>query len=184
MDRLFTLLAVISALLLLWITLSTGFNIFSRYLGFGGLIWGVQFTEYSLLWMTLLGATWLLRKDKHVTVDIITSALNKRSNAYLRIVHSIMGTLVCGVLAWYGAVVTWGQYQRGVVDIQVIDVPKYLLLIIIPLGFFFLVLEFVRKFFVTIKELKEGKYASTAMEETPDHEVDGTAENRVKGVSN
>ena len=75
MDKILTVLAVIPALLLLYIVLSTSVNVLSRFLGFGGLVWGVQFTEYSLLWMTLLGATWVLKRNKHVTEDLITGRL-------------------------------------------------------------------------------------------------------------
>jgi TRAP-type C4-dicarboxylate transport system permease small subunit len=154
MDKILTVLGVIPALLLLYIVLSTSVNVFARFLGFGGLVWGVQFTEYSLLWMTLLGATWVLKRDKHVTVDLITGLLKERTMVYFNLAHSIMGFAVCALLCWYGAVVTWGQYQRGVVDIQVVDVPKYLVLIVIPLGFFFLSLEFVRRFFASLKEMR------------------------------
>lgn len=156
-DKILTALGVIPALLLLFMVLSTSFTIFARFLGFSGLIWGVQFTEYSLLWMTLLGATWVLKRDKHVTVDLITGLLKERSKAYFDLVHSIMGFAVSAVLCWYGAIVSWGQYQRGVVDIQVVDVPKYLVLMVIPAGFFFLSLEFIRKFLITLKVIRRPK---------------------------
>jgi len=156
-DKILTALGVIPALLLLFMVLSTSFTIFARFLGFSGLIWGVQFTEYSLLWMTLLGATWVLKRDKHVTVDLITGLLKERSKAYFDLVHSIMGFAVSAVLCWYGAIVSWGQYQRGVVDIQVVDVPKYLVLIVIPAGFLFLSLEFIRRFLITLKVIRHPK---------------------------
>ena len=160
-DRILTALGVIPALLLLFMVLSTSFTIFARFLGFSGLIWGVQFTEYALLWMTLLGATWVLKRDKHVTVDLITGLLKERTKAYFDLVHSIMGFTVSAVLCWYGAIVSWGQYQRGVVDIQVVDVPKYLVLMVIPAGFFFLSLEFIRKFLITLKVIRRPKTSET-----------------------
>jgi TRAP-type C4-dicarboxylate transport system permease small subunit len=166
-DKILTVLGVIPALLLLFMVLSTSFTIFARFLGFSGLVWGVQFTEYALLWMTLLGATWVLKRDKHVTVDLITGLLKQHTKIYFNLVHSIMGFAVSGVLCWYGAVVSWGQYQRGVVDIQVIDVPKYLVLMVIPAGFFFLSLEFVRKFLIALKAIRGRKGRPFKEKETP-----------------
>jgi len=154
MNIVVTILAVLAGLLLLFVTFSITFNIFARYLGFGGIIWGVQFTEYSLLWMTLLGAAWVLQHDRHVCVDLVTNRLGPQTKAYLAVVHSVMGTVLCAVLCWYGTIVTWGQYQRGVTDIQVVDIPKYLVLIIIPIGFLFLTLQFLRKFFESLKTVK------------------------------
>ncbi len=148
-------LAVLAGLLLVYITFSITYTIFARFLGFSGFIWGVQFTEYSLLWITLLGAAWVLKRDRHVSVDLLTNRLSSQTRKYFGLVHSLMGVAVCGVLCWYGIVVTWGQYQRGVTDIQVVDMPKYLILVIIPLGFLFLAMQFLRRFFEDLKEIRD-----------------------------
>lgn len=157
MDKVLTTLAVLAGLLLLFITFSISYNIFARFLGFSGMISVVQFTEYSLLWLTLLGAAWALKRDRHVSVDLLTGRLGPRTRAYFELAQSIMGVAVCGALCWYGTVVTWGQYQRGVTDIQVVDVPKYLVLVVIPIGFLFLCIQFLRKFFEGLKEIKGGR---------------------------
>ena len=156
MDKVVTTLAVLAGLLILYVTLSICYNIFARSLGFSGMISVVQFTEYSLLWMTLLGAGWVLKRDKHVSVDLLTNRLGPRARAYLKLVHNVMGVAVCGVLCWYGAVVMYGQYQRGVVDIQVVDMPKYLILLIIPAGFFILIIQFLRGFLEGLREIRGG----------------------------
>ena len=136
---------------------SITYTIFARFLGFSGFIWGVQFTEYSLLWMTLLASAWALKRKKHVSVDLVTGLLSSRAKKYLGLVHGIMGMVVSGIFFWYGAIVTWGQYKRGVVDIQVVDISKYLILMIIPIGFFFLFFQFLRNFVQSLKEIRAGE---------------------------
>jgi hypothetical protein len=42
-----------------------------------------------------------------------------------------------------------------VTDVQAVDVPKYLILVVIPLGFLVLVLQFVRQFFSTLRKIRE-----------------------------
>jgi TRAP-type C4-dicarboxylate transport system permease small subunit len=37
------------------------------------------------------------------------------------------------------------MFQRGIMDVGAVDVPKYLVLLVIPLGFFLLTLQFLRK---------------------------------------
>ena len=105
--------------------------------------------------MTLLGTAWVLKRQKHVSVDLLTSRLGAKSKIYFNLAHSVMGIAVCGMLCWYGTDVAWGQYQRGVVDIQVVDIPKYLILMIIPIGFLILVCQFLRTFFKEIEHLKD-----------------------------
>ncbi len=164
-----SIMVVFAGLLLLFITISIGYTIFARFFGFSGPVWVVQFTEYSLLWMTLLGAAWVLERNKHVSVDLLTSRLTSQNNNYLRLAHSVMGITVCGVLCWYGAKVTWGQYVRGVTDIQVVDMPKYLILIIIPLGFLILTLQFLRNFFTNLNKARTLRDSSPAGDVTSGH---------------
>ena len=155
LDKILAILAILSGLLLLFITFAIFYTIFARFLDIPGPIWAVQFTEYALLWMTLLGTAWVLKQHKHVSVDLLTSRLSAQTKLYFNLGHSVMGVVVSGILCWYGTVVTWGQYQRGVMDIQVVDMPKYLILIIIPIGFLFLVGQFLRKFLTDLKRVKD-----------------------------
>jgi TRAP-type C4-dicarboxylate transport system permease small subunit len=157
MDSVLTVLAALAGLLLIWVTFSITYTIFARFLGYSGFVWGVQFTEYSLLWMTLLGAAWVLKRKKHVSVDLITGLLSRRTNQYLDLAHGVMGMVVAGLFCWYGTVVSWGQYQRGVVDIQVVDISKYLILLIIPVGFFFVFIQFLRNFIQSLKDIRAGE---------------------------
>ena len=154
LDKILAVLAVLSGLLLLFITFAIFYTIFARFLDIPGPVWAVQFTEYALLWMTLLGTAWVLKQRRHVSVDLLTSRLSAQTKLYFNLAHSVMGVAVSGVLCWYGTVVTWGQYQRGVMDIQVVDMPKYLILIIIPFGFLILTLRFLRSFFSNFNKLR------------------------------
>jgi len=174
-DKVLTTLAVFAGLLLLFIIFSVSYTIFARFLGFAGMISVIQFTEYSLLWITLLGAAWVLKRDKHVSVDLLTGRMGPR--IYLDLAHSVMGMAVCGVLCLYGTMVTWGQYQRGVQDIQVIDVPKYLILIIIPVGFLFLTVQFLSKFIKSLKEIRVRHNHAPVDNTSPDHKEPVAPEN-------
>lgn len=147
-DKMITGLAVLAGLLLLFITFSISYSIFARLIGIQGPIWTVQFNEYALLWFTFLGTAWVLHRRKHVSMDIITGRLKPPARGILDRVHSVMGIGVCGVLLWYGSAMTWSFFQRGVTDVQAIDIPKYLILIVIPLGALTLGIQFVRNLIV------------------------------------
>ena len=155
LDKILAVLAVLSGLLLLFITFAIFYTIFARFLNIPGPVWAVQFTEYALLWMTLLGTAWVLKQQRHVSVDLLTSRLSAQTKVYFNLAHGVMGIVVSGILCWYSTVVTWGQFQRGVMDIQVLDMPKYLILIIIPIGFLFLVAQFLRNFLTDLKRVKD-----------------------------
>lgn len=181
LDKILAGLAVLSGLLLLFITFAIFFTIFTRFLNIPGPVWAVQFTEYALLWMTLLGTAWVLKQQRHVSVDLITSRLSAQTKVYFNLAHSIMGGVVSGILCWYGAVVTWGQYQRGVTDIQVVDMPKYLILIIIPIGFLFLAGQFLRNFLTDLKKVKDFSDPASAGPNTSSRKAPDVHEDKSEG---
>ncbi len=143
-DTLMNILAGLAALLLVFMTLSITYAIFVRAIGLQAPVWVVQFNEYSLLWITFLGGAWLLRRRKHVAIDSFTRVLGPKGKSLMGILHCLLGLTVCGLIAWYGGRETWSHLQRGVTDVQAVDVPKYLVIMIIPCGFLLLVLQFGR----------------------------------------
>lgn len=154
LDKVCRLCAVIAAILLLFVTFSIAYSIITRQMGLGSPIWIFQFNEYSLLWITFLGTAWLLAEDKHVQICLLTNVLGKRVNKILEISHSLVGFGLCGVLAWYGFFSTQSHFARNVIDTQAVDVPKWIILVVIPFGFVLLSLQFLRNFFVSLSRDK------------------------------
>jgi C4-dicarboxylate transporter DctQ subunit len=154
LDRILTGMAVLASLLLLFMTFSISYSIFTRALSFQSPVWTVQFNEYSLLWMTFLGSAWVLRRRKHVAVDIITARLGPSGRRNADVVHSLLGTGLCGVLCWYSSLMTLNLFQRGVTDVQAVDIPKYLVLMVIPIGFLVLTAQFFRNLVASLRRTK------------------------------
>jgi C4-dicarboxylate transporter DctQ subunit len=154
LDRVLAGMAVLAGLLLLFMTFSISYSIFTRALSFQSPIWTVQFNEYSLLWLTFLGSAWVLRRGKHVAVDVITARLGTAGRGIADIVHSLLGTGVCGVLCWYSSLMTLNLFQRGVTDVQAVDMPKYLVLMVIPVGFFVITAQFFRNLLASLRRIK------------------------------
>lgn len=152
LDRILTGMAVLAGLLLLFITFSISYGIFTRALGFQSPVWTIQFNEYSLLWMTFLGSAWVLSRRKHVAVDVITSHLGPGGRRIANVVHSLAGIGVCGILCWYSSLITLNLFQRGVTDVQAVDMPKYLVLVVIPAGFLVLTAQFLRNLATSLRK--------------------------------
>jgi TRAP-type C4-dicarboxylate transport system permease small subunit len=151
LNHLLSGMAVLAAIILGFITFSISYSILLRSLGFQTPVWTVQFNEYSLLWMTFLGSAWVLSRRKHVAMDVVTGQLKPRARRIAEMMHGVMGIFVCSVLCWYSAGMTLNLFQRGVMDVQAIDVPKHLIIMIIPLGFLVLILQFLRNLAAAFK---------------------------------
>lgn len=151
LDRVVAAGAVVSGVILILITAVTGVTIFGRFFGWSAPGWTVQFTEYGLFWIPLMGAAWLIRNDQHVNVDIIISRLKPRGNKIISTVHHALGLLVCAILLRSSVIVWLELKERMIMDLQVVDMPKYLILTALPVGFFLMGAQFLAKLIETIR---------------------------------
>ncbi|MCU0593876.1 MAG: TRAP transporter small permease [Desulfobacterota bacterium] len=181
LDRILTGMAVLAGLFLLFITFSISYGIFTRALNLPSPVWTIQFNEYSLLWMTFLGSAWALSRRKHVAVDILTSRLGPESKRIAEVAHSLVGMVLCGVLCWYSALMTLNFFQRGVTDVQAVDMPKSLILLVIPAGFLVLTAQFLRNLTASLGRKKSDAQRAERQEPASDSTIgspEATAEGR------
>lgn len=172
LDRIFSFMALLAALLLLFITFSIAYSIFTRQMGLPMPVWVVQFNEYALLWLTFLTTAWVLARDKHVSVQILAQKLSPTGVRVLGLFHNLVGAGLCAVFCWYGAKTTYDHYVRQVIDVGSVDIPKAFILVIIPVGFFLLFLQFLRNI--------HKSWAKTEGDQTGAASTDGHQNQRVR----
>lgn len=151
LDKICSGIAVLAAGLFLFCTFSICYSILTRSLRIVGPVWVVQFNEYAMLWITFLGTAYLLMKNRHVSIQIVTSRLGTKGKKVFEQVHNLLGILLCLVLFFFTSSSTWEHFARGVIDVQSVDVPKGYVLMVIPFGFLLLSLQFIRRFIKAFK---------------------------------
>ncbi len=144
-DRVIDGMAVLAGLGILFVMFSICYEVVVRYFHFQPPTWVTEVTEYLLLYITFLGAPWVLKEDGHVRVDIVVGRLRWKTQKAFDLATSLAGMGICGVLVWYGAKTAWELYERGIPVIKTLAVPKVLLVGIIPVGSLLLIAEFVRR---------------------------------------
>jgi len=144
-DRTNDSLMFLAVLVLVFIMLSVTTEVVMRYFLGRPLIWVVDFSQYGLVWITFLGAAWVLRRERHVIMDIVTSRLNPRGQAILNIITSIICAIICLVIVWYGIEITWLRFQEGIYLYEYFEVLDGYILLIIPVGTFLLFIQFLRR---------------------------------------
>ena len=173
LDRLFNSLAVVISIILVLMTLTIGYAIFARAVGLPGPVWIVQFNEYAMLWATFLGAAWLLSKKRHVSIELIVSHLSQGTQKVFHLIHSLLGVGLCAILCWYGTLTTLEHFQRNVINVQAVDVPMGYVLVVIPLGFFLLLLQFIRDFFAAVQAIRNPLAPDPLGPKAPEEEHEG-----------
>jgi len=153
-DRTIDILAWLASGLLLFATLSICLDVIFRYFLNRPLIWVLEISEYILLWITFLGAAWLLKIEGHVKVDIVLNQLKAKNQALLNTITSVTGAMMCLALTWYGVLATWDFFQRGHYDPTILQPPTFILIAIIPAGSFLLFIQFLRRAYGNLSSLK------------------------------
>ena len=137
------ILAATAMVVLSLTILSVCLEIVMRYFLNRPLVWVVELTEYGLLYVSFLGAAWLLRKGGHVQVDIIIDRLDDRWRRRCAIFSSAIGLVVSLLLTVFGAVATYDHLVRGVYKPTVLEFPTGVVLAAVPLGSLFLTARFM-----------------------------------------
>ena len=137
--------AALSGALLVAVMLLTSIKVFFRYGLREGLMGVDQISGTLLLYIAFLGAAWVLRREEHVTIDLLVTQLEPRNRRWLTCANSVLGALICLVVAFYGTVEAVTSWQRGILIPAEIEIPRVINLGVIPLGAFLLSLQFLRR---------------------------------------
>jgi len=144
-EKIITFMSLIAGILLAFLMLAISYAVFMRYIFSMPVPWITEVSSYILLFITFLGAPRLLMKDGHVRVDIVTKNLKGRKKIMLDVTTSALGAFICLVIFYYGTLVSVDYCIRDVQLMNILTMPKYLLIAVIPLGSLFLTIEFTRR---------------------------------------
>lgn len=137
-------MAVAAGVLMVAMFATTMIDVILRNLGFQSSAHFFTFTEYALLFVPMLGSPWLVREKGHVYVEILIGALKPPARRRALQAIAVVSIAVCLVLAWYGFEVAWGNFWAGDKDVRTLDLPRWPLVICIPVGFLLMAIEFAR----------------------------------------
>jgi C4-dicarboxylate transporter, DctQ subunit len=137
-------MAVFAGILMAAMMVTICIDVVVRNLGYQSSAHFFTFSEYALLLIHCLGAPWLVREKGHIYVEIIFMYMSPgQRRAMVRMV-GLLCILVCAVMAWYGGEVTVKSFMRNDMDVRSFDMPRWMLVVFIPLSFTMMGVEFAR----------------------------------------
>ena len=143
-DGLIAAMALAAALVLVWLMIAVVVSVTMRNLGLQPFAWLFTSTEYGILYMTMLGAPWLVQKRGHVHIELVTAVLPPLLQALVSRAVALGCVAVCGYLAWRGVLLVQTNLARGDFDVRAYYFPRWLLTIAFPLSFGLMAVEFSR----------------------------------------
>ena len=121
-----TALAILAGAILAAITLAIPVDVTLRACCAEAIFGLGDLTEHGIAAVTFLGAPWVLRKNAHVAVDIVTSQLPPRLRGYLALVVNVIGAAVSAVFFWYVLQALIIAAGRGSMVRGIIVLPEWL----------------------------------------------------------
>lgn len=144
-DRLLWMLAALSAGILGMIAIVISINVGLRNFGFPTIYGALDAIQYALMIATFLGAPWVLARDGHVKVDLLTASLPPRTEAAMARVTCMIGAITAGVLGWYGLQAALASAARGSMIRTTFVIPEWWMLAFVPASLALCVVVFLRK---------------------------------------
>lgn len=126
--------ACLGAVLLFGIAAIICLEVITRALGGASQLWVIEVSEYALLFITFLGAPYLLEKNMHVVIDLVVNNISHKPKLWLQGLNASIGFLVCITLTIVGIMVVIEQYQVGVREITVMRPLSWWITAALPLG--------------------------------------------------
>ena len=123
-------------------------QVFFRYVLNQSLFWSEELARYLLVWLTFLGATVAYRRKAHPGIDVLVTRMGPALQKTTVVVTHIASMALFAVMIFYG-------YQFAYfVRLQIspaLNLPKWIILSIIPLSGSILMLHAVTFFLETVR---------------------------------
>jgi C4-dicarboxylate transporter DctQ subunit len=159
----------IVALLLAAMTLLTFTQVVLRYGFNSGFVWALEATTYLFGWLILFGISYCVRVHAHIGIDLLVKSLPLAARRIAGLIAIALCLLYAGLMT-YGA---WGYIERLMrlgITAEDIPVQRWLLTVILPIGFVLLGIRLLEQAIPILKgEAKGFELADEAAEMLHEH---------------
>lgn len=144
-DCIIGIAAALAGLMLIFLMLSVSLEVALRYFFARPTSWVVEIAGYILLYIPFLIAAWVLRREGHVTMDLLLNCLNPKTRSLLNALTSVLSAIICLILTWFGLRSSMYFHSVNYKTPTILMLPKALIIAIVFIGFFLLSIQFLRR---------------------------------------
>jgi TRAP-type C4-dicarboxylate transport system permease small subunit len=131
-------------------------SVFLRYLFSYSIGAFVEITGYLIIWSTFFGASHLLYKNGHLTIDVLLIRTSERRKIALQTFAYSCGTVFTLLLAIYGLALVIQSIQLDVRSISALRTPMWIPQMVIPFGASIMFIRFLQKSLSHFRILTDG----------------------------
>jgi len=144
----------------------TSLQVILRNLFDSGVSWADVASRHLVLWIAFLGALLVTRSRQHIAIDLVSRLLSKRARNIQRFFLDLIACVVCTFLAI--AAVTLVVEERAMGTILLLNIPLWVVQLIIPVGFTVMAIEYALGMLLDVlRYVYNGTVAQLAAERRP-----------------
>ncbi len=143
-DRLIRMLAFLASILIGAVFVLIVVDVSMRTAGMRPPIFSSALSEYSLIYVTMLAAPWLVRERGHVRIDSFISFVSPTGRRLIERFLIVICIALCLSAAYLSAEFAVEFWSVGEIDIRSIEIPRALLFVPLVVGFSLCATEFLR----------------------------------------
>jgi len=125
----------------------------SRYLFNASLFGAERISTYLMIWLGFLGFQIATSRMRHIEVGFITQKVNPRTRYILNFISELVSSMICLIFSVLSISFLLQSLELGDKDI-VLEIPIWIIILILPLSFFLSAVRFFISSFLWIDVLK------------------------------
>ncbi|MDP2931641.1 MAG: TRAP transporter small permease [Chloroflexota bacterium] len=143
-ERFDFVLYVISGLLIVMLMFLVLFDVLFRTINHP-LIGVIEVVGVGLIYLTFLGAAWVLKKGGHVSMDLVLNYASPGAKNVINLIIYAVCAILWLVMTWYSSRTLIDAIQNNFVWPGLLQIPKAYILPAVPIGSFLLFVESIKK---------------------------------------
>ncbi len=144
-DRLLEICGELPGFIVVLVVIGISSDVALRNLGLGGIEWMIETVEYALYTLTFVGAAYVLKIGRHVTVDVLVASLSDRARRRVAAVAAAIMLIICMIFLYYWVRVVLSAEADDSLIIKTFTIPEWVLLSLLPPTALLLCIECLRR---------------------------------------
>ncbi len=143
-DKLNKIMGIVTAISIFLLLLLVLWGVFSRYVLRSPSNIALEVSGYFMVLLSFLGAGYILLKEKHVSVQVLSSRIPKRFKKFHDLSIQILLFIFSMIVIYEGISYTILAFEENYRSTSLLNFPLWVVFLTIPVGMFFFLLQVVR----------------------------------------
>ena len=118
-----------------------------------------ELVRFSIIWSIFVGASWSLKNDKHIVIDILLRNLPKKVALLLQSFAFVLGFAFCCLIFIKGIDLVVHSYSQGERSMSAWRIPMFIPKLAVPVGALLMSFRFIEKIIQHVNALRRGDFS-------------------------